>query len=59
MQSYLDQVCPQGLDQLWPEDFGEALEIGCGTGGFSLALLQHISARHIVLTDVSEILTLT
>ncbi len=38
---------------LWPRDFGDALEVGCGTGGLSLALLSHISARHVVLTDIS------
>jgi ubiquinone/menaquinone biosynthesis C-methylase UbiE len=37
----------------WCDDFGNALEIGCGTGGFSLALLNNISLRHVVLTDVS------
>ena len=29
---------------LWPKDFGDALEVGCGTGGLSLALLSNIAA---------------
>ena len=38
---------------LWPDDFGDALEIGCGTGGLSLALLSSVSFYHAVVTDVS------
>jgi SAM-dependent methyltransferase len=38
---------------LWPKAFGHALEVGCGTGGLSLALLRNISARRVVLTDIS------
>jgi SAM-dependent methyltransferase len=38
---------------LWPRDFGDALEIGCGTGGLSLALMTHVAARHMVMTDIS------
>ena len=38
---------------LWMPNFGDALEIGCGTGGLSLALLSNISARRVVVTDVS------
>jgi SAM-dependent methyltransferase len=38
---------------LWPKDLGDALEVGCGTGGLSLALLGNVCARHVVLTDVS------
>jgi SAM-dependent methyltransferase len=38
---------------LWPKDFGDALEVGCGTGGLSLALLSNIAADRVVLTDIS------
>ncbi len=38
---------------LWPRDFGTALEIGCGTGGLSLALFSHIQTDAAVLTDIS------
>ncbi|MDR3537761.1 MAG: class I SAM-dependent methyltransferase [Acetobacteraceae bacterium] len=37
----------------WPESFGSVLEVGCGTGLFSRALLASGSARDAVLTDVS------
>ncbi len=37
----------------WPEAFGNALEIGCGTGGLSLALFSRIAADSVVLTDIS------
>src|ERR1700745_4033590 len=33
----------------WPTDFGNALEVGCGTGGLSLALLSRITADSVVL----------
>ena len=41
------------MGPLWPKNFGDALEVGCGTGGLSLALLSHVTARHVVLTDIS------
>jgi hypothetical protein len=51
--SSLFQGVKRVAGNLWSDDFGHALEIGCGTGGFSLALFQNISPRHVVLTDVS------
>jgi SAM-dependent methyltransferase len=51
--SSLFQLVKRSAGPLWFDDFGNALEIGCGTGGFSLALLHNISRRHVVLTDVS------
>ena len=39
--------------RLWPADLGDALEIGCGTGGFSMAMLTRMPASRVVLTDVS------
>jgi SAM-dependent methyltransferase len=38
---------------LWPSSFGDTLEIGCGTGGFSMALLSNMPMTEVVLTDVS------
>ncbi len=37
----------------WPLSFGSVLEVGCGTGLFSRALLASGGARDAVLTDVS------
>jgi ubiquinone/menaquinone biosynthesis C-methylase UbiE len=47
------QLLMRATGPLWPKDFGDALEIGCGTGGLSLALLSHVAAHHVVLTDIS------
>jgi ubiquinone/menaquinone biosynthesis C-methylase UbiE len=55
---------PVGQDQVrrkvakalggWPaQPFGDALEIGAGTGYFSLNLLQLDAIRHLVATDIS------
>lgn len=49
----LVQLLRTATGPLWPKDFGNALEIGCGTGGLSLALMTHVSARHVVMTDIS------
>jgi ubiquinone/menaquinone biosynthesis C-methylase UbiE len=38
----------------WPSSLGNAVEIGCGTGGFSSAVLRHIAADCVILTDVSS-----
>lgn len=47
----------QGLQRvagtLWTQDFGSALEIGCGTGGLSMALFSQIRTNAVVLTDIS------
>lgn len=37
----------------WPSSFGSVLEVGCGTGLFSRALIANGAARDVVLTDVS------
>lgn len=37
----------------WPASFGDAVEIGCGTGGFSMALLGRANVDHALLTHVS------
>jgi 2-polyprenyl-3-methyl-5-hydroxy-6-metoxy-1,4-benzoquinol methylase len=39
---------------LWPASFGEALEIGCGTGGFSMAVAAKVPVARFLLTDVSR-----
>jgi len=38
---------------LWPRSLGDTVEIGCGTGGFSMAMLSQLPAANVVLTDVS------
>ena len=38
----------------WPARLGNAVEIGCGTGGFSSAVLRHTPSDCVVLTDVSS-----
>lgn len=37
----------------WPASLGSVLEVGCGTGLFSRALLAKNEARDVILTDVS------
>jgi ubiquinone/menaquinone biosynthesis C-methylase UbiE len=37
----------------WPATLGSVVEIGCGTGGFSRAMIGHRDATDAVLTDVS------
>jgi 2-polyprenyl-3-methyl-5-hydroxy-6-metoxy-1,4-benzoquinol methylase len=37
----------------WPVSLGAVLEIGCGTGLFSRALLNRAEAQDVLLTDVS------
>ncbi len=38
---------------LWPDSIGDAMEVGCGTGGFSMAILARMAANRVLLTDVS------
>jgi ribosomal protein L37AE/L43A len=49
----LCQVLLRAAGARWPKDFGNALEIGCGTGGLSLALFSEIKADSVVPTDIS------
>lgn len=37
----------------WPTSLGSVLEVGCGTGLFSRALLAKNEAREVIFTDVS------
>ena len=37
----------------WPASLGSVVEIGCGTGSFSRAMIAHREAADAVLTDVS------
>ena len=37
----------------WPDSLGSAVEIGCGTGSFSRAMIAHHAVTDAVLTDVS------
>ncbi|HET8996325.1 MAG TPA: class I SAM-dependent methyltransferase [Acetobacteraceae bacterium] len=41
------------LGHRWPESLGRMVEIGCGTGGFSRAVLATGAVREAVLSDVS------
>ena len=41
------------LGDRWPASFGRMVEIGCGTGAFSRAILARDAVREAVLTDVS------
>ncbi len=41
------------LGDRWPDSLGTMLEIGCGTGAFSRAVLAGNDVRDVVLTDVS------
>ncbi len=38
---------------LWPNNLGDVVEIGCGTGGFSMGYLTECEAGQVVLTDIS------
>jgi len=49
----LYQTVKAAAGPLWPRHLGDALEVGCGTGGFSMAVLRQSAASHVVLTDVS------
>lgn len=37
----------------WPSSLGNAVEIGCGTGGFSWAVLRQTPSDCMIVTDVS------
>ena len=43
----------QAAAHRWPPSLGSVVEIGCGTGGFSRAMIGHGDATDAVLTDVS------
>ena len=43
----------QAAAHRWPPSLGAVVEIGCGTGGFSRAMIGHGDATDAVLTDVS------
>ena len=50
---HLYEVIARTAGAKWPASFGDAVEIGCGTGGFSMAFLSRAEVDHAVLTDVS------
>jgi 2-polyprenyl-3-methyl-5-hydroxy-6-metoxy-1,4-benzoquinol methylase len=45
--------CRQAAAHRWPPSLGAVVEIGCGTGGFSRAMIGQGDAIDAVLTDVS------
>lgn len=47
------QAMKRFAGERWPAGLGSVLEVGCGTGLLSRALIGHGDARDIVLTDVS------
>lgn len=47
-----DRIC-RCLAERWPASLGSVVEIGCGSGAFSRAVLSRAVVRDIVLTDVS------
>ncbi|MBS0638236.1 MAG: methyltransferase [Proteobacteria bacterium] len=49
----LYKVIVQAAGPRWPDGFGAAMEIGCGTGGFSMAFLSQADVGKVLLTDVS------
>jgi len=49
---FYDQIRGQAGTR-WPANLGSVLEVGCGTGLFSRALLAGDEARDVILTDVS------
>ena len=49
---FYDQIRAQAGAR-WPASLGSVLEVGCGTGLFSRALLAKNESRDVVLTDVS------
>ncbi len=49
---FYEKIRAQAGDR-WPNSLGSVIEIGCGTGLFSRALLANNEARDVVLTDVS------
>ena len=50
---HLYEVIAGAAGAHWPASFGDTVEIGCGTGGFSMAFLSRADMDHVVLTDVS------
>jgi len=49
---FYDQIRAQAGAR-WPASLGSVLEVGCGTGLFSRAMLATNEARDVILTDVS------
>jgi len=50
---HLYNVIAGAAGPYWPASFGNVVEIGCGTGGFSMAFLSRADVGQAVLTDVS------
>jgi len=50
---YLYDCISDAAGERWPVSLGDAVEIGCGTGGFTMAMLSKLPASRVVLTDIS------
>ncbi len=50
------QAMQRFAGERWPLAFGSVLEVGCGTGLFSRALIANGTARDAVLTDASAVM---
>lgn len=48
------QIAPRFLDWLEPEDYLDWLEVGCGTGALSAAILTRCNPKSLISTDPSE-----
>ena len=49
----LYQTIKSSAGPFWPRHFGNVLEVGCGTGGSSMAVLRQSEASNVVITDIS------
>ncbi|WP_428483613.1 methyltransferase [Rhodopila sp.] len=51
--AHLYRIIKASAGPLWPMSLGDAVEIGCGTGGFTMAVLRETAASNVILTDIS------
>jgi SAM-dependent methyltransferase len=51
--SFLFNGMKRASGALWSASLGDAIEVGCGTGGFTMVVLSQIPACSVILTDTS------